>query len=442
VQPTAYFLLLSPANIVFDTMSELLDLPLVPPSSAIIAPIIIMPTSYWTSQGLNENIAYGLERFQYQLLDRKTIYAHVIYLEPATPNVEFIPHHDMLLHHWKRYMTSLVERGRAKAFFIERIQLHQSVLDVVVPPLMEKVGELGELGLCKCSIDHNGLLLLSKYLSKNRTLKRLLLNENVIEDVDVARALSLAVKDHPTMEELCVSHCELGTNVDVLPEILGGCNRLKTLRLNENKISSQNVAHIGALLASPDTSLATLRLDKNLLSDVDAVHFTAALKSNTNLKYLYLTGNNITDVGKEKITTAVLDTTSLNSIADSNHNCEIVYSTLGTPGLASHINEKYWSTKRKVQSKILLALYGMNNETLSSIQYFRDLPLELIPHGLELIQKHLDCLEQHDTISVHMKNKPNILLGRMYCLLRVWNLPWLFVNAVRRNVQKRQKVFR
>jgi len=317
-------------------------------------------------------------------------------------------------------MKNLIERGRTKAFFIEKFQLHPSVLEIMLPSLLQ-MKQLGEIGLCQCSIDHNGLLLLSKYLSCNHTLKRLLLNQNHVDDIDVANALSSAIKNHPTMEELCISRCGVGNNVDVLTAILGGCNKLKILRLNSNNISSLGSNHIGAFIAC-NPVLTTLRLDSNLLSDVDAPELALALKTNTNLKYLYLKGNRFSDDGKEVMMRAVLNATSLNSIADSNHQCETVY---GSPVMTSHINEKYWPTKRKVHSKVLIALYGMDSGT-SAVQYFNHVPLELIPYGLELIQK-----EQNDVTSLHnMNNQRSDHLIRMFHFLRAWHMPWIFDNGV------------
>lgn len=397
--------------------------PLVHPSgqrdAVVAAPI--MPTAYWVSQGIPEPTAYGMERFQLQLVERKFIYGHVIYIEPPTSNVEAIPHHDLLLPHWRRYLKNLAERGRAKSFFVDRFELHTSVLDVVVPSLMPM--HLNELGLCRCRIDREGLLLILKYMSQNSTLKRLLLNENRFEDLDVAEAYALAIKNHPSMEELCISHCMLGVNDHLLREILGGCNRLKVLRLNGNDIGTECIKHIGTFLAG-NPNLTTLRLDNNILSDDDAAEITAALQTNTNLKYLYLKGNDFSEAGKKEMTTAVFDTASLNSIAASNHNCEIVYDT---PVVTSTLNEKYWSTNRKVRSKIILALYGIGNET-DVVQYFRDFPLELIPNVLQLIQREIDLLKQHDA-SMSAKNEPPHLLGRMFDFIRVWNLPWLFENG-------------
>ena len=54
--------------------------------------------------------------------------------------------------------------------------------------------------------------------------KKLLLGGNQIEDVEVASALSFAVKTHLANEDLCISHCGLCKNSDILPEILSSVN--------------------------------------------------------------------------------------------------------------------------------------------------------------------------------------------------------------------------
>ena len=117
-----------------------------------------------------------------------------------------------------------------------------------------------------------------------------------------------------------------------------------------------------------------------------------------------------------------MDTATLNSLAESNHEVEIVFNdSVAT----SYINDKYWPRKKKVQYKILLTLYGMSKET-PVIQYFNDISLELIPHVLELIQTELTCLEKHDAPSFIVENEPRQLLTRMYCFLR--ELPCLYAG--------------
>ena len=66
-----------------------------------------------------------------------------------------------------------------------------------------------------------------------------------------------------------------------------------------------------------------LSLETNNLNDEDAVLISRALKHNTNLKELWLGGNNITEVGNGALRKAVYDTTSLNTVSESNHTCFI-----------------------------------------------------------------------------------------------------------------------
>jgi len=389
----------------------------------------ILSSSYWMSQGIDTHTSVALETFQCQLVSRKFLNSSVIYIEPQVPNV-IIPHQDILKLHWVKYMQRLIEVGRVTAFFVERFHLRLSIIDVIVPSLLQ-MPYIKELGLCNCNVDTNGLLLLAKTLNKNYTLKRLLLNENQIVEADVANELSHAVEHHSTLQELCISHCGIGTNEHILPLILKGCSNLKVLRLNENNISSKNITHIGEFL-SGNPLLSCIRLDRNLLVDDDAKHLSEALSTNNNLQYLYIKGNEFTDIGKEQLMRAVLDTATLNSIAESNHETEIVFNE---SVLSSYINDKYWPRKKKVQYKILLTLYGINNET-PVIQYFNEISLELIPHVLELIQTELDCLEKHDAPSFIVENEPRQLLTRMFCLLR--ELPCLYAGETQQILPDKQ----
>ena len=391
----------------------------------------ILSSAYWMSQGIDTHTSVALETFQCQLCDRKFLNSSVIYIEPQVPNV-IITHQDILKLHWIKYIQRLIEVGRVTAFFVERFQLNLPIIDVIVPSLLQ-MPYIKELGLCNCNVDTNGLLLLAKNLKQNNTLKRLLLNENQIVDVDVANELSHAIEHHPTLQELCISHCGIGTNEHILPSILNGCSNLKILRLNENNISSKNITHIGEFL-SCNPMLSCLRLDRNLLVDDDAKHLAEALSTNSNLQYLYIKGNDFTDTGKEQLMRTVMDTTSLNSIAESNHECEIVFNeSVAT----SYINDKYWSRKRKVQYKTLLTLYGMSKET-PVIHYFNEIPLELIPHVLELIQTELACLEKHDAPSFIVENEPRQLLTRMFCFLR--ELPCLYAGETQQLLPDKQMI--
>lgn len=81
--------------------------------------------------------------------------------------------------------------------------------------------------------------------------------------------------------------------------------------------------------------------------------------------------------------------------------------------------------QQKIRRKVVLALCGVDGE-LFDLSHLNDLPLQLMPRALELIQEHT----RSRTIAV--KNMPNQLekdaLSRLFHTLRGWELPLLFEN--------------
>ena len=217
-----------------------------------------------------------------------------------------------------------------------------------------------ELYLDDCDLDRTGLLSVADFISKKRTLQKLLLNGSAINDLDAAKALASALETHPHIDEVCLVGCDLGNNLDALDEMLVGCKNCSSLLLNDNQIDSSGFARIANFLAT-NQFLAKLRLIDNLLSDADADSVMSALAMNTYLLKLELKNNRMTDIGRKAVEKAVFDTASLNSIAGSNHYCKIELGSTMDEGdrLAEvgQINCSSMTRKDKIWCKIFSALY-------------------------------------------------------------------------------------
>ena len=88
--------------------------------------------------------------------------------------------------------------------------------------------------------------------------------------------------------------------------------------------------------------------------------------------------------------------------------------------------------KQKIRKKVVLALCGVDRG-LFDLSYFNDLPLQLMPRVLELLQEHT----MHRKIVVRslpqrLIGHPNQLeidaLSRLFHTVRGWELPLLFEN--------------
>ena len=169
--------------------------------------------------------------------------------------------------------------------------------------------------------------------------------------------------------------------------------------------------------------LKELDLEHNGLNDNDALVLADALRSNTTLRFLNLSGNNhVTDVGNEAFRLVVHgDGNNLNSIADSNHSC-----------LVDGVGFDCWNlddTSRKNRARKLYKLLSERNKSMSTsnVQYFDVIDVKLLPDILEAVQRHEGLAPLYDThlppcrseyLSDDWRVKP---LSIVYEVMRKWD---------------------
>ncbi|KAL7527644.1 hypothetical protein ACHAXR_002058 [Thalassiosira sp. AJA248-18] len=176
---------------------------------------------------------------------------------------------------------------------------------------------------------------------------------------------------------------------------------LTSLHLRGNGLRSRAAVVIANFLAS-NPELSVLFLSNNELSDKDAALFAESLKSNTNLKRLFLKNNDFSQSGVDILAEAVFDTTSLNSLFDGNNTCKI----FGMPG-----DDRFKHTQFK--HKRLQALCSQTRDSCLNLHYLNDVPVELMPYVLSLIQK---SPPKYTTAP----------LSVVFEAMRTWQLPLLY----------------
>ena len=176
------------------------------------------------------------------------------------------------------------------------------------------------------------------------------------------------------------------------------------------------------------------------------------MNKNTNLTQFDLSGNDdITEEGEKTLLNALFDPTSMESIIESNHTCIVhTYNVKNNTAIAQRplveqevfkINLDGGSIQQKIRKKVVLALCWVNGEPFD-MAYLNDLPLQLMPRVLELIQEHTYTAQ-------HMFNDTKLekdALARLFHTLRKWELPLLFENlrnpSVTTGKKKRRKTRR
>jgi hypothetical protein len=131
-----------------------------------------------------------------------------------------------------------------------------------------------------------------------------------------------------------------------------------------------------------------LSLDHNQLNDDDVILISRALKRNTNLHEIDLALNNFTSTGVKALLSCVFDSSSLNTISESNHTLVemIIFLEEGI--------DRFLELDRT--QKIMLALQDKD----SLLQYLANIPVELIPEVLAFPHGLVDDQRQHRYLNI------------------------------------------
>ena len=399
---------------------------------------IFIPASYWISMGYSEHDADLMVKLQ---TDMKK-YSDGDYAEIKLCSMRYyggvLPHHDLMLPHWKKLAKALEGRTSVEQqFLIQNNSLPVPVLDIVFPTLQTM--NLETLTLFTTELGNDGFLRLSTFLRQNTSLVFLNLGGDTITDMSVANTFSDAIKNHSNLHMIMLLDCSLSNGTDILRIILEGCTRLPSLVLDMNNLRSEAAVLLADFIRN-NHLMDTLELEHNNFSNDDTLLLASALKYNTNLNKLNLQkNNNITEEGEKTLLKAMFDPTSMDSIVKSNHTClpytydiEDIDATDQRPSLEQELfNINGWETRigKKIRWKVVLALCGVDGE-LFDLSYLNDLPIQLMPRVLELIQKHTEARTEEvtHTLVYHPRLLEKDALTRLFHTLRGWELPLLFEN--------------
>ena len=178
--------------------------------------------------------------------------------------------------------------------------------------------------------------------------------------------------------------------------------------------------------------LKELFLARNHLNDDDALLIAHALKQNNNLQYLRLGDNDITDVGRTALSKAIYDSTSLNSVMDCNHRCDIEdIRFLDIPENYSNMTPK---GNRAMKIYHLLSLRNREGSNVQhlNVEFEDDDSLALVHRVLESVYRYSRSRSVRGFVRVRqLRLQPNTVhpLSIMYEILRSWKMPELYENG-------------
>ncbi|KAL9178590.1 hypothetical protein ACHAXT_001928 [Thalassiosira profunda] len=224
------------------------------------------------------------------------------------------------------------------------------------------------------SMDSEAVASIAKFVGKKNALTFFSFVGAPI-DKENKKTLEASLAKNKTIESLCLSSNGLALPgvIRTTKKAMKSMSKLTYLELSFNSLPVQGAKALAKFLEHADCSLESLVLSNNHLTTKGANHILPALKENESLEELDL---------------------SLQTIANSNHTCAVLLSGRNTGGLKEEtirkINEMDVAEGVKIRYKVVLALTEVNKDLYDPLS-FNDVPLELMPYLITLVQQEIGC---------------------------------------------------
>jgi hypothetical protein len=172
---------------------------------------------------------------------------------------------------------------------------------IVQQAIIEK--QCTELWLNNARINSQGALILSNELLNNSTLKKLYLNDNSIHDRGVHYLSQVLSINNITLKELYLARNGITSKgAQYLADMLNTNRTLTILSLYGNRIDDEGIKYLTHVLRYYNTNLEYLYLSgNNLMTDLSVDYFIDMFKQNQTLRKVHLFNCNLSDNGKTKL---------------------------------------------------------------------------------------------------------------------------------------------
>ena len=351
-------------------------------------------------------------------------------------NIEVLTH---ILDGMPNMKTVLLERNEIKS--TEGVKL--------VANFIENNATVTVMSLEGNAIGNENMKLVGKALKRNTQLCQIGLGYNNISLPSFIRSKSAT--EHlthldlstyrwnldPCTRQLCTTKLP---GAKLIAEYIESNPALTELNLEGNRIPAKAIKLIASAMKQ-NTNLEHLNLSNNSVTDNCVPALVDMLKNNTTLRSLnviYNEGLRYKTGRKQLIHDAICDSSSLACIAESNHTCIIQLSGSGRymNGVTHEMEMRNINSLdnegSKIRYKVVLALFVLNTE-LFDPRNFNDVPLELMPRLLEMVQQEIGYNgfgEGMPDMKIK-KRKSGNELRRIYEVMQGWPaLPLLFMVSI------------
>ena len=272
-------------------------------------------------------------------------------------------------------------------------------------------------------------------IESNPQMKEFCLVNNQLETTDNVGAVLDTVISHPSIDHIRLENCLGGEEInsyDILCSVLASGKQFDTVDFDGNNIHTRGETAIPDYIAN-NTPLKSLFLSGNKLNDNDAILIAQALKHNTKLEDLHLYRNDFTDIGGEAILKALYDPTSLNSVSECNHTCNIKMDGSafgrGLPHWCTNSGYTDPKSKRSMKMHYILSLRHREGSNVQHLNTEFDEDKDGDATSLKIVPKVLEAIHKYSKYHMYSKKYGLVLpLSIMYEILRGWKMPELYGN--------------
>ncbi|XP_066537041.1 NACHT, LRR and PYD domains-containing protein 12-like isoform X2 [Hoplias malabaricus] len=240
--------------------------------------------------------------------------------------------------------SALQSVNSLKELDLSNNDLQDSGVELLSAALKSPLCKLETLRLALCKLGDTSCEYLSSVLQSENSLKELDLSKNKLQDSGVELLSAALNSPLCKLETLRLALCKLGARAcEALGSVLQSMNSLKELDLSNNDLQDSGVELLSAALKSPLCKLETLRLASSNLVATSCEALGSALQSDSSLKELDLSDNNLQDSGVELLSAGLksplckLETLRLSGCMNTDEGCSSLASALKSN--PSHLRE-------------------------------------------------------------------------------------------------------
>ncbi|EJK48587.1 hypothetical protein THAOC_32602 [Thalassiosira oceanica] len=389
-----------------------------------------VPRSHWIDQGHNEEYAEEAENL-IQSIEYNTNELRSDDDDGVEISCETIISSDRVLNpHWEQLANAIQLSERIAVLNMRNVQLDEHTLQRIEKSVRQK-------GITDLYLDSNqfrageGVRFAIDVLQNNRSIETFGWRNNSLRTTEDACKLVDAVLEHPSISDVSLNSSfreGITTYLPVKRLFCGiGCDTLLDIYLEDNSINTNGDRCIPDFL-SANPPLKNLMLWGNRLTDDDALNIAVSLQSNTNLRFLHLENNPLTEEGKDvmyyqailgispsdlsKLIT--VNEANMNSVSGANHTCDII----GISGSKTFMmNNRHKSAKWNRGRKLFCLLAQRHRDDRNMTQ----LESEFSQGGMGLVPHVLACINSYAT---HDKAKCHLSL--LFELARDWKTPEMY----------------